>query len=191
MYENFFADWSVLLQGALTGLIFGFLLQKGGVTRYQTILGQFLFKDYTVLKVMLTAIVVGGIGIYAMRTMNPDLKLHIKSAQLLANIAGGLIFGVGMAVLGYCPGTGIAALGDGSRHAIPGLLGMLTGAATYAEAYPWLKQHVLSVWDLQKVTLPAITGISPWLYIIALLVISLVIFLIIEFVERKHNTLQS
>ncbi|MHC5001987.1 MAG: YeeE/YedE thiosulfate transporter family protein, partial [Planctomycetota bacterium] len=109
-----FADPTSLALGAATGLVFGFLLQKGGVTRFQVIVGQFLLKDFTVLKVMLTAIVVGAIGIYGMRAAGMDVPLHVKGTALLANVLGGLIFGVGMAILGYCPGTALAAIGDGS-----------------------------------------------------------------------------
>ena len=57
----------LIVYGLVVGLVFGFLLQKGGVTRYQVIVGQFLLKDFTVLKVMLTAIVTGAVGIYGMR----------------------------------------------------------------------------------------------------------------------------
>ena len=115
------ASSQMIVYGLLAGFVFGFLLQKGGVTRYRVILGQFLLKDFTVLKVMFTAIVVGAVGIWGMRSAGMDFPMHVKNAAILANIVGGLIFGVGMAVLGYCPGTGIAAIGDGSRHAIPGL----------------------------------------------------------------------
>lgn len=193
MFDNFFAGWEAVLMGAGTGLVFGFLLQKAAVTRYQTILGQFLFKDFTVLKVMLTAIVVGGIGIYALHAMNPDMHMHIKNAQLLGNIVGGLIFGVGMAILGYCPGTGVAALGDGSRHAIPGLLGMVVGAGIYAEVYPHIKDNLLKVGvitvdETSKVTLPQLTHLSPWWFIAGLAIIAVVVFLIIEAGERRGGT---
>ena len=163
-----FASPGILLAGAATGLVFGFLLQKGGVTRFNVIVGQFLLRDFTMLKVMLTATIVGGIGIYGMRGAGMDFAMHVKSTALLANALGGLIFGGGMALLGYCPGTGVAALGDGSRHAIPGLLGMLFGAAIYAEVYPWVKAHVLTVGALGKVTLADMSGIAPYWLLLAL-----------------------
>ena len=173
------ASFDQLAYGLITGLAFGFLLQRGGVTRYSTIVGQFLWKDHTVLRTMLTAVVVGSIGVYAMH-LNPatfgEIKLHVKDAAVLANVLGGVIFGVGMVVLGYCPGTGIAALGDGSRHAVFGILGMLAGSAAYAEAYPWMKTNVLSVGNLGKVTLPEILGVSPWVLIIALAAVAALVF---------------
>ena len=186
MFEHFFASPSILLMGGVTGLAFGFLLQKGGVTRFSVILGQFLFKDFTVIKIMLTAIITGAVGIYGMRALGLDVALHIKTATLLGNALGGLIFGVGMALLGYCPGTGVAAIGEGSRHAIFGVLGMLVGAALYAKAYPWIKTEVLSVGDLGKATLQSISGLSPLLFIVSLLVIAVIGFVALERWEPKQ-----
>ncbi len=186
MFEHFFADPNTLLLGAFTGFLFGFLLQKGGVTRYSVIVGQFLLKDFTVLKIMLTAILVGGIGIYGMRAMSWDVSLHIKNAALLGNALGGMIFGVGMALLGYCPGTGVAALGDGSRHALFGVLGMLVGAAIFAEAYPSMKSGVLGVGDLGKATLPTLTQLSPWWFLALLTLAAAVVFVMLERWERKQ-----
>lgn len=110
MFEHFFANPSTILMGGVTGFLFGFLLQKGGVTRYNVIVGQFLLKDFTVLKIMLTAVIVGSVGIYGMRALGLDVNLHVKTTALLGNALGGLIFGAGMAVLGYCPGTAVAGL---------------------------------------------------------------------------------
>ncbi|MAO19659.1 MAG: YeeE/YedE family protein [Phycisphaerae bacterium] len=163
-----FADPTTLLLGSLTGLVFGFLLFKGGVASFDVIVNQFRLKDFTVLKVMLTAIIVGGLGIYSMRAMGMDIPLHVKGTELLANTLGGLIFGVGMVILGYCPGTGVAAIGAGSRHAIVGVLGMLVGAGIYAEMYPWLNTHILKVGSIGKVTIPDQIGISPFVLLVPL-----------------------
>lgn len=176
-----------IAMGVLTGVIFGFLLQRAHVTRYSTIVGQFLLKDFTVLKVMGTAIVVGVIGIFGMKAIGMDFPMHVKSATLLANALGGLIFGVGMVVLGYCPGTGIAAIGDGSRHAIPGLAGMIVGAALYAELYPWIRRVILPVGDMGKVTLPDITGSPAWLLIAALIAMAAGGFYALERINRTRS----
>ncbi|MCB9831826.1 MAG: YeeE/YedE family protein [Planctomycetes bacterium] len=185
--SNFFAEPRDLIYGALTGLVFGFLLQKGGVTRFQTIVGQFLMRDHTVMKVMFTAIIVGGIGIYGMVDAGVALKMHIKSATLWGNALGGVIFGVGMALLGYCPGTGVAALGDGSKHAIYGILGMIFGSALYAELHPWFKTHVLQVSDLGKETLASSTGISPWWFLAALAIGAILGFMRLERWELRRG----
>ncbi len=186
MFDSaFFAGPGVLLLGALTGLVFGFLLQKGAVARHETIVGQFLLRDFTVAKVMLTAIVVGGIGIYAFVQLGWIEAMHVKGAAVLGNVLGGVIFGAGMALLGYCPGTAVAAIGDGSRDAIPGVLGMLFGAALYAELHPWFSQHVLPVGDLGKETLVTATGLSPWWFLAALAVLAVILFGALERHDRR------
>ncbi len=170
-----FDPWNMLLLGLATGLVFGFLLQRGGVTKYQVIVGQFLLANHTVLRTMLTAIVVGSAGVLAMHQLW-GVKLHIKEATLWGNILGGGIFGVGMVVLGYCPGTGIGAIADGSRHAIWGVLGMLAGATGYAEAEAWIKANILSAWTLGKVTIAQEVHVSPWFLVIGLAVVAALLF---------------
>jgi hypothetical protein len=173
-----------LALGLLTGVIFGFLLHKGGVTNFRTIVGQFLLRDFTVLKVMLTAVVVGGIGIYAMQGLELA-SLHVKPLVLGGVVVGGLIFGVGMTLLGYCPGTGVAAVAEGSRHAIFGVLGMLVGAGGYAEVAPLMKATVLQIGDFGKITLADVTGLSPWVFLAALAVGATLLFVAIERWQRR------
>lgn len=184
MFEHFFADPKTLLLGALTGLVFGFLLQKGGVTQYNVIVNQFRFRDFTVLKTMLTAIVVGAVGIYAMLHFGMIKGLSVKPAELAMNAGGGLIFGVGMVLLGYCPGTALAAVGQGSRDAAVGVLGALVGAGVYTEAYPFLARTVEPLAKYGKITLPEITHASPWVFIVALAVVALVLFAWLEKREK-------
>ncbi len=167
---SLFASPLVLLLGGLTGLVFGFLLQKAHVTRAETIFGQFLLRDFTVLKVMLTAIAVGALGVWALHGAGLA-DLHVKGAALLANALGGVLFGIGMAILGYCPGTGVAALGDGSRDAAFGVLGMLVGAGVYAEIEPWVAQTIGAVGELGKITLADSMHVSPWWLVAAILVV--------------------
>ena len=168
MFEHFFADPRTLILGMITGLVFGFLLQKGGVASSNTILGQMTLRDFTVAKMMLTAIVVGGVGVWLMKETGLIKGLHLKPALLLANAGGGAIFGVGMAIAGYCPGTGFAALGQKSWDAIPATAGMLVGAAVFAGSYGWLSPHVLTVADYGKKTLPDVTGVPWWVFMAVL-----------------------
>lgn len=185
----------LIIGGLVTGVVFGFLLQKGQVAKYRVIVGQFLFTDYTVLKIMLTAIVVGAVGVWGMLQLGMIQHLHVKPAILAANAVGGLIFGLGMALLGYCPGTGVAAMGEGSRHARWGFAGMILGAAAFAAVFPSLEKGFMKLGEVavttgdkvnNKVTLTDITGISPWVYIAALAVISLVVFALIGRWERQQ-----
>lgn len=152
----------LLLAGVGLGILFGILLHKGGVTDYNVIVNQFRLRDFTVVKIMLTAVVVGGIGVAILNGLGMA-NWHIKPADLLAVALGAAIFGVGMAVYGYCPGTGLAAIGTGSLHALAGFAGMLLGAAAYAMTYPWVKANILPVGSLGKVRLPEVLHVPEWL----------------------------
>ncbi len=191
-----FDSLGMILAGLATGLVFGFLLQRAHVTRYGVILGQFLFTDFTVLKVMLTAIVVGAVGVWGMLQMGMIEGLHVKNAALVGNVLGGLIFGVGMAILGYCPGTGVAAIGDGSRHAVAGFLGMIFGAGIYAEFYPLINETLLKLLVVEvqingestsAITFANITGLTPWAFIAAIAAISVGVFVLVERWEKKRT----
>jgi len=141
-----------LILGLLFGVIFGFLLQKGGVGKFNVLIGQLLLVDYTVVKIMLSAVVVGMIGIHFMHQKG-WVELHIKPTRYLSNIIGGLIFGVGFALAAYCPGTGAAALGQGNFDAIAMMVGMVGGSYLFAEASGWIGRNVDPVGDQGKITL--------------------------------------
>ena len=148
-----------LFLAAIFGFGFGFLLNKGRVTDYNVIVNFFRLKDWTVMKVMLTAIIVGGIGVAILHSMGLA-TYHIKPLHLGGVLIGGGLFGVGMAVYGYCPGTGVAAIGTGSLHALVGFFGMLVGGIAYAFSYPWLKATLLASGDLGKLRLNEIVPIG-------------------------------
>ena len=91
------APATMIVGGIVFGFLFGFLLQKGGVGTYHILIGQLLFQDWTVVKIMLTAIVVGMIGIFTLHHF-AKVNLHTKPTKLAPNIVGGLLFGVGFAL---------------------------------------------------------------------------------------------
>ncbi len=180
---NVFSSPLTLLLGALTGLVFGFLLHRGRVARFETIVGQFRLTDFTVLKVMGTAIVVGGIGIWTLHALGLA-AFHIKATHVLGQALGGVIFGTGMVLLGYCPGTAFVALGAGAKGALPGIGGMLAGAALYAETYAFWKPRVLEPMSYGKTTLPGATGI-PGLVWLALLAVGFAI--LFAWLDRRRS----
>jgi hypothetical protein len=83
-------------------------------------------------------------------------------------LIGALLFGAGLAVLGYCPGTGMAGGGEGSRDAMVGVLGMITGAGVLVVGYNVFEPVGLALGDWGKVTVPEMRGSSPWTIIAAL-----------------------
>lgn len=142
-----------LVAGMIFGFAFGFLLQKGGVGKFNILIGQLLLQDWTVAKIMLTAIIVGMIGIFALHHL-AKVNLHIKPTRIGSNIVGGLLFGAGFALIGYCPGTAAAALGQGSWDALFGMAGLVAGSWIFAELSAHLKRTVEKWGDLGNVLLP-------------------------------------
>lgn len=161
-----------LLLGIVTGVIFGFLLQKGQVLRFEKQVGFLRLQDFTIIRFMFSAIVVGMIGIYLLYSLGM-IELKVKGLSLGAQIVGGLLFGIGWAILGYCPGTSVGAVGEGRWHALWGILGMLAGAALYAEVYPTMKETVISWGNYGKVTIPELLGINPWIVVAAFVILIL------------------
>lgn len=141
-----------LILGLVFGIVFGFLLQKGGVAKYHVLIGQLLLVDFTVVKVMLSAVIVGMIGIHAMHRLGM-VEMHIKPTRYAANIIGGLIFGAGFALSAYCPGTGAAALGQGNYDSLVMIGGMIIGAYLFAESSGWLAMKVNPIGDRGELTL--------------------------------------
>ncbi len=153
-----------LLLGLVMGVIFGFLLQKGGVAKYDVIMGQLLLKDFTVIKIILSAVVVGMIGIYLMKGMGM-VELHPKPGSVGMTLVGGLIFGIGFALLGYCPGTISAAIGQGNLDALlGGLVGILLGSGIFAHLYPALEGFLKKGW-FGAITIPQYLKVNPWFII--------------------------
>jgi len=177
---------AALVASVILGAIFGALLHRGGVANYNVIVNQFRFRDFTVLKIMLTAIIVGGVGVLALNSAGLA-NYHIKPANMLGITVGAAIFGVGMVVYGYCPGTAIAAAASGSVHALVGLAGLLVGGTLYAFSFPWISAHILPVGALGKVRLPDVTGVPAFAWFIALIAIALTVFFLIERVERRAS----
>ncbi len=174
-----------LLLAVVFGAAFGWLLHRGRVTDYDTIINQFRLRDFTVLKVMVTAIVVGGIGVFVLVQLG-GAQLHVRDANMLGTIAGAAIFGVGMVLYGYCPGTGLAAVGTGSVHALVGVLGMLIGAIAYALSFDWVRDNVLSVWKLGPMTLSDVTGLPPVAILFALAVAAVGAFGALEWSDLER-----
>jgi len=174
----------LLVLAVVFGAAFGFLLHRGRVADYNTIVRQFLFRDFTVIKIMMTAIVVGGIGVFTLVQFG-YAQFHVKPADLLAISLGAAIFGVGMVLYGYCPGTALAAIGGGSVHALVGAIGMLAGGILYALSFDWVKANILTVGQMGKVQLPQLLGISAPMMLTTLAAVAIVMFVAIEKFARS------
>jgi hypothetical protein len=169
-----------LLLGLGMGIVFGFLLQKGGLTNYDVIIGQLLLDDFTVVKVMLTAVVTGMPGVYLLKTLGLG-QLHPKPGSFGTSVIGGLIFGVGFGTLGYCPGTLAGAVGQGYLSALlGGVVGVLIGAGLFAAVYPRLEGSILHWGDFGKLTLPQLLKATSWAIVVPAAILLAVLLWCIE-----------
>jgi len=108
------------------GFIFGGIIQYANLNKFNVISGLARLEDFAVLKAIAVAV---GLGILF---MNIEIGMglatyHVKPLIVGGIVFGGLIFGTGMAILGYCPGTLPISLGQGSVDAFIGIVGGLFG----------------------------------------------------------------
>jgi uncharacterized protein len=169
-----------MILGLLAGFLFGFLLQRGGVTDYEVIIRQLLLQDFTVLKIMMSAVVVGMIGVFFMRDRG-WVNLHPKAGSVGMTVIGGLIFGAGFALLGYCPGTAIGAVGQGQLDALfGGVPGIVLGAGLFAVIYPRIQRGLLTKGYFGTISLPDVFKVNHWVVIPVLSVIIVALFVALE-----------
>ena len=151
---------NAIVIGLLMGIVFGFALEKSRVFEPGMIVGQMQLRNFTMLKVFLTAVITGLIVIGIMHGFFGG-KLHPKALLYSANIIGGLILGAGITLAGGCPGTVLAQIGAGYKDSWLVLLGGLAGALTFSYLEPTLKPILLSGGP-GKLTLDTITGLTFW-----------------------------
>ena len=167
--------------GLATGIIFGFLIQRGGLVRFEKQVGMLLLKDFTVLKFMLSAIAVGMVGVIILSHFNV-INLNHRPMNVGAILIGGSLFGIGWSLTGLCPGTSMGAIGEGRFHAIFAVFGMLVGAVIFSRSYDFLQRTVLSWADFGRIGLSDVVGISS--FILMPIFIVCVIFLL-RHLEKK------
>jgi hypothetical protein len=161
------------------GLGFGWMLHKAGLTHYARIVNIYRLRDMTVMQFMLVALLVGGILLQAGVDLGLSAALVVPATLVLANFVGGVVFGVGMATAGYCPGTIVAEAGEGRLDAwIAGLSGLFVGAIVFGLLQPAIMPVLARIGSLGHVTLAQLIGASPWLVLLVfgeLVVIGLVL----------------
>jgi hypothetical protein len=152
------ADFAIAIA---LGVGFGFALERAGFGSARKLTAVFYLYDMAVVKVMFSAVVTTMIGLFVLSAAGLlDLaQLYIEPTNLTAQIVGGLLFGAGFLIGGYCPGTSMAAIATGRKDGMLFALGMLAGVYAYAEFTPQLDDWYKAT-ALGELTLPSITGIG-------------------------------
>ena len=168
------------------GIAFGFVLERAGLGDPRKLAAQFTFADFTVLKVMLTAIVTAGVGLFWLgRAGTIDLaSIYLPPTNLLPQIVGGVIFGAGFATGGYCPGTSCVAAATGRGDAAALVGGMLAGTVAFAEAFPLVEPFYWAT-PLGAVTWYAAAGIPQGVALALLVAGALAMFVIAQRIEGQ------
>ncbi len=165
----------------LIGFFFGFLLQRAGLSRYDRIVNVYRLRDMAVMKFMLSALVVGALGLQTLSALGVAGDYPLPTTYVWGVLAGGVVFGVGMALSGFCPGTVAAGAGEGRLdYLVPGFLGLYAGAVIFGWIYPWLMPWLTHFANHGSITLAEALGVDPWIVVIIAWEAVLILFYALE-----------
>ena len=181
-----FGEAGSLVLALVIGLAFGFTLERAGFGSGRKLAAQFYLTDLTVFKVMFTAIITAMVGLYGLSTLGVlDLSLIYQlPTYLVPQLAGGLIFGVGFVVGGYCPGTSCVAASTGRIDGLVLVGGMMAGIWIFIELYPRLETFVNSTF-LGEFSLPQALGMPHGVVVLLVVAMAGAGFLIAERIEAR------
>jgi uncharacterized membrane protein YedE/YeeE len=174
--------WIILI----SGFIFGAALQIAKLNHFNTIVGQALLENYAVAKTILFTIGLSSI-LFGILNYYELAEFHIKPFILFGVLIGGLLFGIGMSILGYCPGTMVVSAGNGSLDAIFGIIGGLVGGFLYSILFPYLEPFYR--FNYGEIGLYQFVG-NKLLYLIWIILIGTSL-IVISFIFNKKNKIDN
>lgn len=151
---------NVLLLGLVTGIAFGYILYRAGVSSCGCIFDALNLLNLKAVKLMLTAVAVGSLIVYPLAAFGV-VTIGGKTLYVGGVLLGGLIFGLGFAIAGYCPGTALASLGGGRFDALYTIVGGLVGSFAYSLVYDKVKPFLIDTLNFGQHSLPAALGVNP------------------------------
>ena len=173
--------------GLLSGILFGYVLENAGFASPRKLTAQFRFTDWSVFKVMFTAVIVAAIGLYGamgLGLMQPN-GIYIPTTFFWATLSGGALIGAGMAVGGYCPGTSTVAMASGRIDGLFFMAGMVIGTGLFAGVFEPIKGFYLAAQGPRGQTLAQLFGLPAWAVIGGLIVMAAAGFALGNWCERK------
>lgn len=170
----------VLLLGLVTGIAFGYILYRAGVSRCGCIFDALNLLNLTAVKLMLTAVATGSLIIYPLAALG-YVTIGGKTLYVLGVLAGGAIFGAGFALAGYCPGTALASLGAGRKDALPAVIGGLFGALAYSLVYETIEPWLIRPLNFGRHSLVDLLGVNQTVLGIGF---ALLLFLVVYLIDR-------
>ncbi len=178
------------LAGALAiGVAFGWTLERAGLGSARKLAGLFYFTDFTVFKVLFSALVTAALGLFWLSRFGVvDLAgLDVPATFLLPQAVGGLVFGAGFVLAGLCPGTSCVAAATGRGDGLAAVGGMFAGVLGFGWALGRLPQLAAfySAGDRGRFLLPEVLGISYGGTVFLIVAVAVAGFAAIERFERR------
>jgi uncharacterized protein len=181
-------DYGTAGTALASGLLFGFVLEQAGFGSPCKLTAQFRLSDWSVFKVMFTAILVASLGIQLLQLNNTfgSTGFYVSPVMLVATALGGAFVGAGFAVGGYCPGTSVVGAMTGRLDGIVFAFGMVLGIWVFSLNFDasWM-QEILHAGQLSEKTMPQLLGISPWTVLSAMTVLAVVGFILGSRFEKR------
>jgi len=173
----------------IIGLAFGFFLERAGLGSAKKLSAQFYFKDMTVFKMMFTAIITAMLGVFWLSWagfLQADM-IYLTPTFVWPQLIGGLVFGVGFIIGGYCPGTSCVASATGSLDGLMNLAGLLFGIFLFGEMYPYLESFY-TAGPLGQITMVQYFDVPAGILVFLLVGMALFGFWASEKLEKKFAT---
>jgi uncharacterized membrane protein YedE/YeeE len=184
---------ATLSAALVIGLAFGIALEQAGLGSARKLAGLFYLRDFTVFKVMFSAILTAMLGVFWLDRIGflDASRLYIPETFLLPQLAGGVVFGIGFVLAGLCPGTSCVAAATGRLDGVAVVLGMFSGVLLTGFAFTPIEAFYQST-ARGALTLPAITGLPQGVVILAIVAAAIVAFRwIARFEGRKADASRS
>ena len=169
-------DWPLYASALAVGIVFGFVMQRGGFCLTRAISNAVLMRDTTVLRAYVLALLVAMVGVQILTSVGL-VEIPIRQLHWVSNVVGGLLFGVGMIVSGGCAGSTWYRVGEGAIGAVVVLMGFAIGATTAAVGVldpvrRALQRPVITTGAGAAPTIANVIGLSPWIVIAVLAVVA-------------------
>jgi hypothetical protein len=178
-------DWNLVI-AVLLGMAFGFVLESCGFSSTRKLVGLFYGYDFTVLRVFFTAAITAAIGMVYFDYFGWfDLSMiYVNPTYLLGVLIGGGIMGLGFIMGGYCPGTSYCGAAIGKIDAMVFTGGMLIGIFIFSEVYSWF-EVIYTNYALGPIKIYDSFGISSSVFLFALVLAAMLIFVVVTMIEKR------
>lgn len=167
----------------LIGVAMGFFIQRVRASSPGMIARNLRLENISVIKFMALTMAVGMVAVYSLSLVIPQL-LHfdVKPAYVVGVLLGGLVFGVGFALSGYCPGTCVVGIGEGRKDAIVAILGGVVGALAFTLVYTTLIEPIVGIANLGKITLADVLHLPS---IVVALIVGAIFVAVVKFLPTQ------